>query len=69
MHVPYDAASKRRIFTSFCISLAPAVAASANPLGYWDAVKAQLPGQRTRFTFWEFNEVQTRYISQVGFKY
>ena len=57
VHVPYCAATKRRVFVSFCISLAPAAAASANPLGFMDSLWASLPGQRTRFTFWEFDQV------------
>lgn len=56
-HIPYCATTKRRIFTSFCISLAPAAAASIVPPSLLSTVKAQLPGQRTRYTFWEFDEV------------
>ena len=57
VHVPYDAKTRRRVFVSFCISMAPAAAATINPLGFLDQLKAMLPGQRTRFTFWEFDEV------------
>ncbi|KAK9808286.1 hypothetical protein WJX73_007656 [Symbiochloris irregularis] len=56
VHIPYCATTKRRIFTSFCISLAPAAAASLAPASLMSSLKAQLPGQRTRYTFWEFDE-------------
>lgn len=57
VHVPYCAKTKRRVFTSFCISMAPAVAAKLTQQTLTDRLKALLPGQHTRFTFWEFNEV------------
>lgn len=56
VHVPYCAKTKRRVFTSFCISMAPAVAAKLTQQTLTDRLKALLPGQHTRFTFWEFNE-------------